>query len=435
MIKFRTTFSILLIFIVKTFAQAQVDYNQLFPTVSEVSEAGFHGDKLQRIDAGFEDLILREQIPGAVALVIRNGKVVYEKAFGIADPKNGRPYRVDDIFRIASMSKAVTSAAAMILYDQGKFNLDDPVSKWIPEFRNMGVLSSFNEKDTTYTTVPATRQITVRQLFTHTSGLSYGRISGDLRFHAISAKAGITELYTTAPVILSENIKKLASIPLVSQPGEKYHYALGLDVLGYLIEIWSGKKFDVFLKEHVFQPLGMKDACFYLPAEKTNRLVPVLKPATSGKGWEKYEGTYYDADYPLKGSKSWFSGGAGLSCTARDYALFLQMLLHQGKANGKQILSPYAVFLLTAANQTPDLTPTDKSDQYNSLGFGVITAAGEEKGNGFKGRFSWGGYFNTNYWADPKTGTIMVLLKQTRFAPDGGSSNLFTRWITAAMDK
>ena len=366
--------------------------------------------------------------------MVRNGKIVYEKAFGISDPKTNRAYKIDDIFRIASMSKAITSTAAMILYEQGKFNLDDPISKWIPAFKNMTVLSSYNQKDTSYTTVPAIKPITVRQLFTHTSGLSYGRISGDVRFHAIAAKAGITELYTTDKVSLAENINKLASIPLVSQPGEKYNYAMGLDVLGYLIELWSGQKFDVFLKENLFQPLGMKDACFYLPESKADRLVPVLKPASNGKGWEKYTGTYYDADYPVKGAKTWFSGGAGLSCTARDYALFLQMLLNNGTANGKRVLSPYSVFLLTAANQTPDLTPTDKSEQFNSLGFGVITSLGEERGNGYKGRFSWGGYFNTNYWADPKTGTIMVLLKQTRFAPDNGSANLFTRWITAAME-
>jgi CubicO group peptidase (beta-lactamase class C family) len=398
------------------------------------NELGFNKDRLNNIENGFQELISKEQIPGAVALVVRNGKIVYEKAFGISDPKTNRAYKIDDIFRIASMSKAITSTAAMILYEQGKFNLDDPISKWIPAFKNMTVLSSYNQKDTTYTTVQAIKPITVRQLFTHTSGLSYGRISGDVRFHAIAAKAGITELYTTDKVSLAENINKLASIPLVSQPGEKYNYAMGLDVLGYLIELWSGQKFDVFLKENLFQPLGMKDACFYLPESKADRLVPVLKPASNGKGWEKYTGTYYDADYPVNGAKTWFSGGAGLSCTARDYALFLQMLLNNGTANGKRVLSPYSVFLLTAANQTPDLTPTEKSEQFNSLGFGVITSLGEERGNGYKGRFSWGGYFNTNYWADPKTGTIMVLLKQTRFAPDNGSANLFTRWITAAME-
>lgn len=416
------------------FAQIPEDYDKLFPNSLINNELGFDKVRLRSIETGFQELISKEQIPGAVALVVRNGKIVYEKAFGISDPKTNRAYKIDDIFRIASMSKAITSTAAMILYEQGKFNLDDPISKWIPAFKNMTVLSSYNQKDTTYTTVPAIKPITVRQLFTHTSGLSYGRISGDLRFHAISAKAGITELYTTDKVFLAENINKLASIPLVSQPGEKYNYAMGLDVLGYLIELWSGQKFDVFLKENLFLPIGMKDACFYLPESKTDRLVPVLKPASNGKGWEKYTGTYYDVDYPVKGAKTWFSGGAGLSCTARDYALFLQMLLNNGLANGKRVLSPYSVFLLTAANQTPDLTPTEKSEQFNSLGFGVITSLGEERGNGFKGRFSWGGYFNTNYWADPKTGTIMVLLKQTRFAPDGGSANLFTRWITAAME-
>jgi len=425
----------ILIFVpVLVISQVPADYDKLFPNASTNGELGFNKDRLKSIETGFQELINKEQIPGAVALVVRNGKVVYEKAFGISDPKTNRAYKIDDIFRIASMSKAITSTAAMILYEQGKFNLDDPISKWIPAFKNMTVISSYNAKDNTYTTIPAVKPITVRQLFTHTSGLSYGRISGDLRFHAISAKAGITELYTTDKVSLAENINKLASIPLVSQPGEKYNYAMGLDVLGHLIELWSGQKFDVFLKENLFQPLGMKDAFFYLPEDKADRLVPVLKPASTGKGWEKYTGTYYDGDYPVKGAKTWFSGGAGLSCTARDYALFLQMLLNNGTANGKRVLSPYSVFLLTAANQTPDLTPTDKSEQFNSLGFGVITSLGEERGNGFKGRFSWGGYFNTNYWADPKTGTIMVLLKQTRFAPDGGSANLFTRWITSAME-
>jgi CubicO group peptidase (beta-lactamase class C family) len=427
-------FAILFITKFSAFAQIPADYEKLFPNSLTNNELGFNKDRLNNIENGFQELISKEQIPGAVALVVRNGKVVYEKAFGISDPKTNRAYKIDDIFRIASMSKAITSTAAMILYEQGKFNLDDPISKWIPAFKNMTVLSSYNQKDTTYTTVQAIKPITVRQLFTHTSGLSYGRISGDVRFHAIAAKAGITELYTTDKVSLAENINKLASIPLVSQPGEKYNYAMGLDVLGYLIELWSGQKFDVFLKENLFLPIGMKDACFYLPESKADRLVPVLKPASNGKGWEKYTGTYYDADYPVNGAKTWFSGGAGLSCTARDYALFLQMLLNNGTANGKRVLSPYSVFLLTAANQTPDLTPTEKSEQFNSLGFGVITSLGEERGNGYKGRFSWGGYFNTNYWADPKTGTIMVLLKQTRFAPDNGSANLFTRWITAAME-
>jgi len=412
----------------------QDSYTALFPAALPAEE-GFHAGRLARIDGELSSLIRANQIPGAVALVLRHGKVVYEKALGIADPASGRPYRVDDIFRIASMSKAVTAAAAMVLYDQGKFNLDDPVSTWIPAFKDMQVIASYNPADTTYTTVPATRPITVRMLFVHTSGLSYGRISSDPRFHAIAAKAGVTELYTTREVVLANNINALAALPLIAQPGEKYLYSMGLDVLGRLIEIWSGKSLDVFFREELFQPLGMRDAGFYLTAAQASRLVPVLKPDATGRGWEKYTGTYYDADYPVKGAKSWFSGGAGLSCTARDYALFLHMLLRRGLApNGTRILSPYAVQLLTAANATPELTPTDKSDQYNSLGFGVVGATGESRGQGYQGRFSWGGYFNTNYWADPRTGTVMVLLKQTRFAPDGGSSNLLTRLIMAAME-
>jgi CubicO group peptidase (beta-lactamase class C family) len=430
------TFSILLC--CQLLAQApawQTQFPQQLSVAKTPESAGMSSERLARIDQALLDLIARDQLPGAVAIVVRNGQIVYHKAFGMADAgPSQRPYKTDDIFRIASMSKAITATAAMMLYEEGKFSLDDPISKWIPEFKNPRVLKTFSFKDTTYTTEPAKSEITVRQLMNHTSGLSYGVISGDERFSAINAKAGIVDLYTTKAVSVADNIKKLAALPLQHQPGEKYTYALGLDVLGRLIEIWSGMPFDQFLRSRLFDPLGMNDTWFYLPDSKKSRLVPVLMPGKNGQKWERYPVTFYDPDYPNTGAKTWFSGGAGLSSTAKDYVTFLQMLLSQGTFNNRRFLSPYSVYLLTQSNQVGDFWGGEKGDSHFSLGFGVVTKAGQDKGAGYAGRFSWGGYFNTNYWADPVSKVAVVLMKQTQRAPDGGSEGLFTRLVYQAME-
>jgi CubicO group peptidase (beta-lactamase class C family) len=423
-----------LVFFAQT-STTQLSGPQQLSIAKTPESVGMSSERLARIDKAMQDLIARDQLPGMVALVVRDGQIVYHKAFGTADAQTGRAYKNDDIFRIASMSKAITATAAMMLYEEGKFALDDPISKWIPEFKNPQVLHTFSWKDTSYTTIPAKSEITVRQLFSHTSGLSYGIISGDERFSALNAKAGIVDLYTTKAVSVAENIKKLAKQPLVHQPGEKYTYALGLDVLGYLIEIWSGQSFDQFLRSRLLEPMGMNDTYFYLPDAKKDRLVPVLQPGKSAQKWERYPITFYDPNYPISGAKTWYSGGAGLSSTAKDYASFLQMLLNGGVFNGKRFLAPYTVYLLTQSNQIGDLWGGEKGDAQFSLGFSVVTKAGQDKGNGSAGRFSWGGYFNTNYWADPKERLIMVLMKQTQRALDGGSEGLFTRLIYGAVDR
>lgn len=395
---------------------------------------GMSAVKLSRIDKAMQNLVAADQLPGMVALVVRDGQIVYQKAYGTADAQTGRAFKVDDIFRIASMSKAITVTAAMMLYEEGKFSLDEPISKWIPEFKNPQVISTFNAADTTFTAVPAKSEITVRQLMNHTSGLSYGVI-GDERFKAINAKAGIVDLYTTKAVTVADNIKKLAKQPLLFNPGEKFSYALGLDVLGYLIEIWSGQSFDQYLRSHLLDPMGMNDTYFYLPDAKKDRLVPVQRPSTDTKKWERFPVTFYDPNYPISGSKTWYSGGAGLSSTAKDYAAFLQMLLNGGVYNNKRFLSPYTVYLLTASNQIGDLWGGEKGDSQFSLAFSVVTKQGQDKGNGSAGRFSWGGYFNTNYWADPKERLIFLLMKQTQAAPDGGSEGILTRLVYSAIEK
>lgn len=235
-------------------------------------KAGMSPVRLARIDDAIISAIAENRIPGAVALVARNGKIVYHKAFGMADNEAGRALKKDDIFRIASQSKAITSTAVMMLWEQGRFQLDDPIAKWIPEFKDAGVLKTYNEDDGTWTTEPANKPITIRHLLTHTSGIGYGIIDGDARFKKIYAKAGVTDLFTTEPVTIGDSVKRLSKLPLHHHPGEHFTYSEGLDVLGYFIEILSGQPFDVFLRDHLFKPLGMDDSGFYLPAEKAGRL-------------------------------------------------------------------------------------------------------------------------------------------------------------------
>ncbi len=345
-------------------------------------------------------------------LVARHGKIVYYKAFGLADRVTNRALKRDDIFRIASQSKAITATAVMMLWEEGRFQLDDPISRSIPEFKDAGVLRTFNEADVTWTTEPARTAITVRHLLTHTSGIGYGVIDGDERFRKIYQKAGVTDLFTTESVTIAESVKKLAKLPLHHHPGEKFTYSEGLDVLGYFIEIVSGMPFDVFLRERLFEPLGMKDTAFYLPADKAGRLVPVQKPENAR--WVPYPVTFYDPDYPIKGAKTFFSGGAGLCSTARDYATFLQMYLNGGELNGIRILSRTTVETIMI-NQVGDLSGLGDY----GLAFGVLSEKGHAKGGlGSYGTFEWGGYFNTQYFADPRENLIGVLMKQTRDAVD-----------------
>jgi len=391
------------------------------PPLSEASpeSVGMSSERLARIDKMCEDAIKNNEVPGIVALVARNGKIVYHKAFGMADNGVNRQLKRDDIFRIASQSKAITSTAVMMLWEEGKFQLDDPISKYIPEFKNPQVLRTFRYQDTTYTTEPAKREITIRHLLTHTSGLGYGMIDGDERFKMIYNKAGITDLFTTENISIEESVKKLAKLPLHHNPGEAYTYSEGLDVLGYFIEVMSGMSFDAFLRTRIFEPLGMSDTYFYLPDNKANRLVAVQRPE-NGK-WARFPVTFYDTDYPIKGAKRFYSGGAGLSSTAKDYATFLQMYLNNGELNGTRILSRTTVQSILS-NQSGDLFGGANSDY--GLAFGILTEAGAASGGqGSAGTFNWGGYFNTQYFADPKENIIGIIMKQTQ-----GTSTDNTGW-------
>ncbi len=411
---------------------AQTKPNKTLTTLSEstASEQGVSEERLARIDAMLKEAVDKNQIPGVVALIARNGKTVFHKAYGTANEKAGINMKKDAIFRIASQSKAVTSTAVMILWEEGKFKMDDPISEYIPEFKEAQILDTFNEKDSTYTTKPAEDQITIRDLITHTSGVGYGVIDGDERFKKIYAKAGITDLFTTENISIEESVKKLAKLPLHHNPGEEFTYSEGLDVLGYFIEVVSGMPFDKFLRTRIFDPLGMNDTWFYLPKEKHSRLVAVQKKTDDG--WVKYPITFYDTDYPIKGAKRFFSGGAGLSSTAKDYATFLQMYLNMGKLNGRRILSRTTVQSIMG-NQIGDIWADGPKDY--GLAFAVVNAKGQDMGGtGSNGTFEWGGYFNTNYFADPKEQLIGILMKQTQGKTEDNTEWKFKQMVFAAID-
>lgn len=422
---------LIVIFQVNASNNAQTTSQQQSPFLSEGKpvDAGMSDERLDRIDGMLEKAISDNTIPGAVALIARNGKIVFHKAYGQANAQ-GKKLQKDAIFRIASQSKAITSTAVMMLWEEGKFQLDDPISKYIPEFKNPQVLANFRYADTTYTTRAANREITIRHLLTHTSGLGYGVIDGDERMEMIYHKAGTTDLFTAEDVKIKDVVMKLAKLPLHHNPGEKYTYGLGLDVLGYFIEIMSGMTFEAFLEERLFDPLGMNDTGFYLPESKADRLVAIQHKVNDK--WENYPNTFYDVNYPVKGAKTFFSGGAGLSSTAKDYATFLQMYLNGGELNGKRFLSRTTIATMMA-DQTLDLY--GGAEQHYGLAFGVLTERGQAKGGlGSPGTFVWGGYFNTQYFADPQKQIIGIIMKQTQGGTGDQTAWKFKQMVGAAVD-
>lgn len=389
--------------------------------------------RLANLDSIFIQHIEQEKIPGMVALIVRNGFVVYEKAFGNADPLTNEPYKTDNIFRIASQTKAITATAVMMLWEKGLFNLDDPISMYIPEFKELTILKEFNDSDSTYKTIPAKNQMTIRHLLNHTSGIGYGIIDGDERIRKIYQKAGVVDLYTTENISIEQSVKRLAKLPLHHEPGDRFTYSEGLDVLGYLIEIISGQSFSEFLEEHLFEPLGMTNTQFYLNEDQNQLLVPVQTKNQNGE-WIIYDGHpdgYYDANYPKVGAKKFYSGGAGLTSTAKDYARFLQMYLNGGVFNEHRILSPTTVDLIMS-NQTNDLF--GEGNTYYGLAFGVVTDKGFSiGGRGSIGTFDWGGYFNTQYYADPDLNIIGILMKQTQRIPWENTGNIMRQVVGASV--
>jgi len=389
--------------------------------------AGFSAERLTRLDTTMNDWVNKGWINGAVSLIIRNGKIVHFKAVGYNDLETKTALDKEGIFRIASQTKAITSVAVMMLYEEGKFLLDEPVSKYIPSFADAKVLEKYNPKDTTYTTVPSKRAITIRDLLTHTSGIDYAQI-GSPEAQAIYAKHNITAGLDVSGDKLSDAMNRLGSLPLSHQPGEKWTYGLNIDLLGYLVEIWSGMSLDEFFNTRIFSPLGMKDTYFNVPEEKANRLVNFFMEDSTGlKKYEKALGG--DMNFPLR-KKSYFSGGGGLSSTIYDYAIFLQMMLNNGEYNGQRLLSRNTVRMMTM-NQIGDL---NLGENKFGLGFAIVSEKGSSILPNQVGTFSWGGAFSTTYWVDPKENMVVLLYRQMWGAHDDTVDQAFKVLVYQAIN-
>ena len=372
---------------------------------------GLSSPRLSRIDALINDNISKGRIAGTVSLVMRDGKVAYFKTHGLLDREKNVPMPKDAIFRICSMTKPITSLAVMMLYEEGKFLLSDPVSMYIPEFKNPKVLKK-NPQGEAYT-VPADKEITIRNLLTHSSGLSY---HWNTEIGPYYQENAIGHGVKKESLTLSESIKRLAGLPLLFNPGERFEYSLSIDVLGYLVEVVSGLSLDEFFRTRIFMPLGMDDTQFFLPDSKVGRLAAAYT-WYEGQGLQRFpeepivEGSFsYDADYPYRGPKAYFSGGGGLCSTTQDYARFAQMLLNGGELDGLRLLSPKTVEMMTAVQfETPD-TGSDFG-----LGFGIQTKLMEL---GSVGQYGWGGFYNTRFFIDPRERLVGVIMSQLH--PTGG---------------
>lgn len=377
-----------------------------------------------QIDSMISNEIEANNIPGAVILIGDEKGINYQKSYGIKNPETKEEFKNDDIFRIASMTKAITSFAVVKLWEKGLIDFDDPIKKYIPEFEYVEILDSFNEIDSSYTTIKRTKDITIRQLLTHTSGIGYDFIDGNPAIKAIYHKKkqdfmdyGVL-CFCDQDVTIGESIRKLSNVPLHHEPGEKYTYGIGLDVLGYMIEIVSNKTLDVFFKEEIFDPLEMTDTYFYIPESKSERLVPV-QTFNSGlsyntnivdnDSWVIFEDKRFNVNYPIEGERIFFAGGCGLSSTVKDYYNFLSIFINEGKFKGKQIIE----------KTTNDLIYKNQlSDEFNTsigLVFGITSKNDKWFNDGkTEGVLHWGGYWNTNFFADNNNKLIALIYKQTQ---------------------
>ncbi|HJU42925.1 MAG TPA: serine hydrolase domain-containing protein [Vicinamibacterales bacterium] len=372
---------------------------------------GVSAQRLTRLHDGMKAFVDRKDVAGVVTLVIRDGKTVDIHATGYQDIESKTPMRTDTIFRIASMTKPMTSVAVMMLYEEGKLFLNDPVSRFLPAFKSMTVLEQGADKP-----VPARRAITIRDLLSHRSGLTYGFLNGGAVGNGYR-KNGVTDGLSITSLTLADGIDRLAAEPLVAHPGAAWNYSLSTDVLGRLVEVVSGQPFEVFMRERIIKPLKMADTDFVIPESKWSRVATVYSPDGAGgirpmKDPETFGNATFSPVAYYK-SRTYFSGGAGLTSTAADYARFAQMLLNGGSLDGVQLLSPKSIELMTRS-QTADLPPNLLLGPGTGfgLGFRVVTDIAQTGAIGSDGRYGWVGIYGTEFWVDPKERLIGIVLVQ-----------------------
>ncbi len=367
-------------------------------------------DRLARIDRLFQSFVDDNRIGGAVALVLRDGKTVYEKAFGWADKEAGRKMTTDTIFRIASQTKAITSVAVLSLVEEGKVAINDPVSRYIPSFAKTTVAVDSDGQGGGPKIVPARRQITVRDLLTHTAGISYGTnpaVAALYQAKGLGPAAGFGWYTADKEEPICITMETLATLPFVAQPGTDWVYGYNTDVLGCIIERASGMPLDEFIRARITGPLGMKDTQFYLPGSQRDRLAAVYSSGPDGKIVRAPDGSRGQGHY-VDGPHKSFAGGAGLLSTARDYARFLEMIRRGGEIDGVRILSPRAIDLMTT-NQIGTLHSS------SGLGYGYGFETTDRYGaSGMEsvGSFGWGGAYGSTYRVDPRTRTVTILMIQ-----------------------
>lgn len=380
-------------------------------------KVGMSEKRLQLLDQFIQEYVDKGYIPGGVFLIARENQIVYNKTFGYRNPVKKEPYQKDDIFRLCSMTKAITTVAIMQLYEQGKLDLDDPIQNYIPAFKKTQVLDTFNEKDSSYTTVPVKSPITIRKLLTHTSGIAYGDFNPG-KIQAVYARNHMLGVGMYHPSWTTEEfINRLAEVPLIFQPGERYLYGLNMDVLGRVVEVVSGEKLGDYFRKHIFEPLGMKDSYFYLPKEKQNRLVPVCSYDPNGK-FEVlgHTGMAMNPDYPNAIDNGHYAGGGGAVSTAKDYAIFIQALLNNGVYNNQRILGRKTIEMMTGdqmilLNQQGNGYSKRPGETYG-LGFALLTDQGRGISVKSPGTFEWSGYFVSKFFIDPKEKLVFVGMLQ-----------------------
>ena len=395
---------------------------QGLPT-SPPEQVGLSADRLERIVTLVQDAVDRNEVAGAVTLVARLGRIGHLEAVGWRDIERDAPMDTDTLFRIASMTKAVTSVAVMQLYETGALMLTDPVSKYLPVFATMEVLTPSGERSGAEYTLEPARPITIRHLLTHTSGMSY-RFLSPPQLASRYLEAGITDGLSQTDGTIGEMVDRLAALPLLHQPGARFTYALGVDVLGRVIEVITGQSLAEYMAAEIFDPLGMVDTGFFTDPADAHRFASIYTPRDGGiaKVSERPvvssdRRTIYSNGYPYDGPQTYYSGGAGLSSTIYDYARFLQALLNGGELDRTRILGRRTVQLMTR-DHLAGLGVPDTGQRFG-LGFSISSDPGLTGGPRSEGAFGWLGFFNTVYWVDPEEQLVAIIM--TQLYPNNGS--------------
>jgi CubicO group peptidase (beta-lactamase class C family) len=394
---------------------------------------GISPERLERVDAMIESAVEDETISGAVALIARRGRVAYLEAIGMADIDDREPMQIDTLFRIASMTKPVTSLAVMMLLEEGHFLLTDPVSRFIPE---LGEPEIIVVDDSVTTTVAANGEITIQHLLTHTSGIIYQFSAVDGAHAALAGlyrEAGVSDGLVQTEGRIADLSRQLGTVPLLFEPGTDVAYGLSTDVLGHLVEAVSGMTLANFFERRIFEPLGMRDTRFFLDPADADRLASVYVPDGQGglrelSDDETVESGFlvYSASYSFKGPRTYHSGGAGLVSNVSDYARLMQMFLNGGELDGVRLLSPKNIELMTSNG----IGALDFGlGRKFGLGFAIIDDPGRAGFTSSRGSYYWGGFFNTRFFVDPEEEFIGIFLSQ-RFPRD--ESSLRDRFVSVA---